>query len=69
MITQITTASPAKSMLAAIFSAFCRPAESSRDLINSRQQASQQQSPETMECGGFNEAFIVQHWASFGPRY
>jgi hypothetical protein len=21
------------------------------------------------DSGGYNEAFIVSHWASFGPRY
>ena len=26
------------------------------------------QSPDEPECGGYNEAFIVQHWASYSPR-
>jgi hypothetical protein len=26
------------------------------------------QSSDELECGGFNEAFIIQHWASYSPR-
>ena len=21
------------------------------------------------DCGAYNEAFVMQHWASFGPRF
>ena len=24
--------------------------------------------PDKPECGGYNEAFIIQHWASYSPR-
>jgi len=24
--------------------------------------------PDRPECGGYNEAFIIHHWASFTPR-
>jgi len=24
---------------------------------------------EQPDCGAYNEAFVVQHWASFGPRF
>ena len=24
--------------------------------------------PDEPECGGYNEAFIIQHWASYSPR-
>ena len=26
------------------------------------------QNPGETECGGYNEAFIAQHWASYSPR-
>ncbi len=26
-------------------------------------------SNERAECGGFNEAFIMQYWASYGPHH
>ena len=24
--------------------------------------------PDEPECGGYNEAFIIHHWASYSPR-
>lgn len=26
------------------------------------------QRADELECGGYNEAFIIQHWASLSPR-
>jgi len=26
-------------------------------------------SREQMDCGGFNEAFVMQHWASYNPYH
>jgi hypothetical protein len=29
----------------------------------------EESSREILDCGGYNEAFIVQYWASYSPRY
>jgi hypothetical protein len=29
----------------------------------------EESSRERLDCGGYNEAFIVQHWASYNPRH
>lgn len=30
--------------------------------------AGERRRPDEPECGGYNEAFIIQHWASYSPR-
>jgi len=36
---------------------------------NTHNHSDGESSRELPECGGYNEAFIMQHWARYNPRY
>ena len=65
----VPAASPAIPVLRVILKLFRWSYDSDRDDTVIEDNEMRNQHRDAMECGGYNEAFIVQHWASYGPRY
>jgi hypothetical protein len=69
MIHDNTTANRVKVILTGMTKCLRYPFASARSDLDRRDSSRPQQSVLRPDSGGYNEAFIVSHWASFGPRY
>ena len=69
MIHDNTTANRVKLMLTGITNCLRWSVASTRNDIDMQDFVNPDQNIHRPDSGGYNEAFIVSHWASFGPRY
>ena len=69
MIHDNTTANRVKIILTGTVKCLRYLFASDRSDLDRQDSAYPEHNVQRLDSGGFNEAFIVAHWASFGPRY
>lgn len=69
MLSKFPAATPAMPSLMAFLKFFRWSMASDRNIPDIKDDLRLDRHRDRMECGGYNEAFIVQQWASFGPHF
>ena len=67
MIGNYPTTTSISSFLSEILSHFRKTGDSTQNDIEADPVAYADSSALRPECGGYNEAFVIQYWASYGP--
>jgi hypothetical protein len=69
MLQNDSTTANAVASLARIFGYFGRSQQANQSDSDAYRDSKWESIDERPECGGFNEAFVIQHWASYSPRH